>query len=357
MKVLNTICAVGSAIAILSTGYAQSPGNGGRENRLPSDEHAAWNELNSPRSVKVQVLNQRRSSGGGSQQVRAAAFLEAANDAREFASRFPQSQRVRTARKMEALNLVRAAEAGAVEVEERARSAGLRFRNDAGNDEQDRFQVAAAMVHLEVARKRLSTNEEILAEHERRADDLLAEFPDNPEVYRMYTGIMRNTDRATAARLASKVINMASPGEIKELAQTILDQYELVGTKPDIQFDDVDGSRFDLASLKGKIVVIEVWNGAMGRRVNDVILGDRRSQIALVGLNIDQDDASDSARVSAGATRGPAASYFDRRGMQSPLARLLHVYDAPCVFVLDRAGTVMGSGRLHDLASLLAEAR
>ena len=114
--------------------------------------------------------------------------------------------------------------------------------------------------------------------------------------------------------------------------------------------DDIHGHPFDLAALRGQIVVVTFSSRrtmkesqAINQRLDELVMPGRVAVVTVVNLaEVPSLFLGYARRRVAEATANSRIAYLlDERGH---LSRTLAV-DAPCILVIDRAGTVQGRFR------------
>ena len=141
------------------------------------------------------------------------------------------------------------------------------------------------------------------------------------------------------------------PTEVKAVDRG--DPVEMTGT-------DLQGNDVDLADLRGKPVVINVWWSQCGPcRVEQPDLNDAAAQlgdrVTFLGLNI-RDSSADSARAYVRGFDVPYASVYSADGAALlPFAGTLNPRSIPSTVVLDADGRIAASvqGRIPSVLTLV----
>ena len=320
---------------------------------LPRPE-AQWAQLENRWKINNGTKSESPDDAALLAKGRIESLLDMADQAKEFAAKNPRDPHARKAKKLEALSTLLAAEAGAADQEPKALRLAMAFRNDAGNSEADRFDLAARMASYQIGLKHLQREDTVLA-YEKKADDLAVEFPKNAELYRIYLGVMRVASAQKARQVANKILLAPAPAEIKSEAQAMLDRFDMVGTRVPLEFTAVDGTRFQLEKQAGNRVVVYVWT-AQSDTSKEVFLtvGKLAGAATLVGVNVDQDVAA--AAQFAAVNHAPGIRYADARGLRGPVAMQLKIQDVPSCYVFGPDGKLVGFGAIDTLSTLVASA-
>jgi hypothetical protein len=327
---------------------------------LNTNPDIAWQQLKAMEAPIASQASQSRKSTRADlkaeRHARGARLVEVSRLANAFYQGHPDHKNAIAARALEVTALIDAVQAGEVSEEPKALRLGMTFRNDKQLPEAQRFQVAARMMHLAVAKKNPRTDAERLAEYENQADNLLAEFPQNREVYAIFLGVVRNAPEAVARRAARKLILGPAPEDLKEQAQSVIDRYDMVGKRVDLEFATATGSNFDLASHKGNIVVVYTWSARTPayKSAFRVAAAAAEKGHLVVGVCVDTDPKAANELVSR--ENPPGVQYADARGLASPVAVRLRILDDPCIYVFDANGTLAGFGPTAMLGELLNRA-
>ena len=124
-------------------------------------------------------------------------------------------------------------------------------------------------------------------------------------------------------------------------------QHLALKLKPvDLSFTATDGSQVDLASLRGKVVLVDFWAtwcGPCMREAPDVVstyneLHDKGFEVVGISLDIDQ-SRLDAVTKEKGMVW---PQYFDGKGWSNEIASRYGIHSIPTMWLLDK------SGRLAD---------
>lgn len=137
-----------------------------------------------------------------------------------------------------------------------------------------------------------------------------------------------------------------------------------VKSKPlEIKFTALDGKEFDLAALKGKVVLVDFWATWCGpciAELPNVIstykkLHDKGFEI--VGISFDQDKAKLESMIKD--KEMPWPQYFDGQGWKNKFGQQFGINSIPRMWLVDKKGMVVDTNGRENLAAkvekLLAE--
>lgn len=328
--------------------------------KLDANPDTAWSQLRAMSTPAVSVARpgetKKIADIKAEREAKAKGLVDAAGQAKVFYTKFPAHAKAGEAKKLEITNLLDAVHVGEVAEEPRALRLGMKFRNDKANAEADRFQIATRMMHLDVEKKKLRSNEARLEEFERQADNFLAEFPGNADVYRLYLGVVQNAPEAKARQAANKILLAPAPEAIKQQARTVLERHDLIGKSPSLEFVGEGETAFNLEDKRGKVVIAYVWSGANQSSLStfSTVASAMTAQHEVIGINVEKDVAK--ARATIAKEKPPGLQYVDARGLGSPAAAQLKVVDVPCVYVFRTDGKLVGFGPVGQLTELLSKA-
>ncbi|MEI8314715.1 MAG: TlpA disulfide reductase family protein [Verrucomicrobiota bacterium] len=132
---------------------------------------------------------------------------------------------------------------------------------------------------------------------------------------------------------------------------------------PTIKFTAVDGTKFDLAQWRGKVVLVDFWATwcpPCRREVPTLVAAYRKLHdkgFEVVGISLDQ--SKEQLMVFTKNNGMPWPQYFDGKGWENELSTRFHIEGLPTMWLLDKQGRIRNddpSDNLEaEITKLLAE--
>jgi thiol-disulfide isomerase/thioredoxin len=136
-----------------------------------------------------------------------------------------------------------------------------------------------------------------------------------------------------------------------------------VGQSFELKFSDVHGKKVDLASLKGKVVLIDFWatwcGPCVGEVPNVVATYEKLHEkgFEIVGISLDSDKAKLTSFTKEKKMTWP--QYFDGQGWNNKISTRFGIHSIPAMWLVDKEGklatTAARSGLEKQVESLLAK--
>ncbi|XHR30197.1 MAG: TlpA family protein disulfide reductase [Chthoniobacteraceae bacterium] len=170
------------------------------------------------------------------------------------------------------------------------------------------------------------------------------------------------TDPAKAEALLAEASKSAN-GQIAEAVKTELRLVQLRGKPFDLKFTAVDGSKVDLAKLRGKVVLVDFWAtwcAPCMAEVPNVVAAYKKLHakgFEIVGISLDQDKRAMLRVTKEKGMTWP--QYFDGQGWENAISSKYGIETIPAMWLINKKGllvnTEAGEGLEEAVEKLLAE--
>jgi thiol-disulfide isomerase/thioredoxin len=193
----------------------------------------------------------------------------------------------------------------------------------------------------------LDADKEILA--------FIHDFPmdsDDAQLQKMRLESLTTTDADAAAKLLDTLLKDPNPA-VAEMATGEVAMRDLMKKPLELQFTAVDGTKVDVAKLRGKVVLVDFWAtwcAPCMEEVPDVVkvyndLHDKGLEI--VGISLDQDKTLVEAVTKAQGMAWP--QYFDGKMWDNEISSRYGISQIPTMWLVDKKGMVTDTAAGDDL--------
>lgn len=166
-------------------------------------------------------------------------------------------------------------------------------------------------------------------------------------------------DTNRASTIYQEVATDEDP-EISAAAQTGLEVLAM-RTKPlELSFTALDGSKFDLADLRGKVVLVDFWATWCPPCVEEVpelvetYEKFREKGFEIVGISLDQNKGALEKFLQENKMTWP--QYFDGGGWENKVAQRFKIQSVPTMWLLGRDGKLVDAAPRNRLAKAIETA-
>ena len=195
-----------------------------------------------------------------------------------------------------------------------------------------------------------------------RADveKLIAENPTRPEPYGGLYEVALESSDADARPLFVRLVNSpVAPERMRASAQRQIARLDLVGKPLDLKFTAFDGRSVDLASLRGKVVMIDFWATWCGPcmqelpALRETVAKFKERGVEIVGISLDKDRDKLNTVVTREKMTWP--QFFDGNGWKNEMAVRFGVQSIPALWLVDQQGVLRDTYGREDLQAKLEQ--
>jgi hypothetical protein len=264
-------------------------------------------------------------------------FLARASELNEFYTNNPTHVSFPEARRLEAVCLSFAAMNGNTSEDSRRMILAEAVRRDTRLSSENRFEVIAWGMQIDIARQSLRTTPAHLAAQEMATRALIAEFPTVSDGYESLLALGRDSPASRGAVILRDLQAMDAPPAVAAEAKSWSNRLSLAGTSLRIVLEEV-GLGALAVSMQGKPVVLYTWTVAdqTSQQLAKRMAGSTPG-VALFGINLDSPSVG-AASVSLGETL-PGRQYY-AKGSNDGLVKRLILSRSRLCYLADKSGVI-----------------
>ena len=274
--------------------------------------------------------------------------LAVADQARAFYLANPTHSSAPEARDVEILSLVSVAADGDQTVLTRLDRAVSDLRAATAIDAKVRARGVAAYEFTKATRQ-VTTQSARMVAVEKVAQNLIAEFPSEPQGYEALLALAKATEANKSGQIARQLLASNAPDEIKRSAQTLVYRYALVGSNLSSVIGNA-GSETARGLSKGTPVIVYSWaSWAPG----SVELGQMIQARRFAAIGICLDTEIDQAKALEQAAGLGGVQVYDPAGGGGAVANQLKYSAAGQIYLVDAKGVIRDVRGGDDLETKL----
>jgi thiol-disulfide isomerase/thioredoxin len=233
----------------------------------------------------------------------------------------------------------------------------IRFFTD-----RDRTKVARQMRAIATIRKSGDAPVQAMPE----VDRFLADYPNDPLGASLLGGFAQEVSaRELKRRLLKRLIDTFPDGPAAKGARATLSLYDRLGKPFSLDFQDpIKNERVSTTSLKGKVIIVDVWATWCGPCVAEIpkmkaLYAKYKTQgVEFIGVSLDRPESEGGlVNVRKFVTKNEVTwpQYYDGKAWEGPLVEKLGIRSIPAVFLIDADGNLASIDARGQLETLIRE--
>ena len=224
----------------------------------------------------------------------------------------------------------------------------------------------AAYLHVQLlAQVADAEKPETISSVQKAITTFLANYGDSkraPEIASMQIALL-SVSNSPDAETILKELSQSKDQSVADMAKNAIEQRERMAnlkTKPvELKFTATNGKEFDIAKLRGKVVLLDFWASWCGPCISempgivDAYKKLHKKGFEIVGISLDEDKAAmEAALKKLGMTW---VQHFDGQGWQNKISRSFGINSIPAAWLIDKKGMLRETGLRSDELSAAVE--
>ena len=266
-------------------------------------------------------------------------LIDTAGKARELFTKYPDFKFAQDARTKEFELLMTAFQLGITTIGDKIDLAEKELLAQKGLEDDMRFRIRFMSIQRRAMAREAEGMAALMEELAKGYDVMKKEFPGRPELTQLLANLVSGVEGPKLEGYAKELLASNAPEQAKMIAQDTLYHLGLVGKPVAVKFKALDGSQVDLASYKGKVVLLDFWAtwcGPCMRELPHVKAAYEKFKdkgFAIIGLSLDEDKAALKKTVAEKGMSWP--QHFDESG-ESTFAKQFKVHSIPNMWLVDK---------------------
>jgi thiol-disulfide isomerase/thioredoxin len=197
--------------------------------------------------------------------------LKFADLARDFYLHFPGTEQAALARQSEYNLLEMSVEAGKTNLLPRLAELDRDKLADLTLTDEERFDLLSHIVERNANSRMAEGNRAVMSWLEKGSRDLLREYPNNPQSWKFLVTVAdQDENPERARRLVNEIMKSRAAEEYKISVRRILKRLDHIGKPVSLHGVAMDGRKFDVRTLKGRVVLLHFWDTWCGYCVEEL---------------------------------------------------------------------------------------